>query len=145
MSDDNVTPLSSRLGRRPPVTVLPRPWDGCQHRATDIDTTLRTVSCHDCGAMLDPVEVLIGFALDWSRWEREAEALAKLRAGHEADERARWERARDRHLRANPGHVLDPFRTTWSRTDGHCRICKSLEHGCPQSVKALLCSGGMPG
>lgn len=46
----------------------------CQHWDLEIDEESRMVECKKCGKMLDPVTVLIQFAmlerkLDYSRWE----------------------------------------------------------------------------
>lgn len=133
----DVIPLAGRLGKLPPVAVARQPWDGCEHKATSIDTKLRTVACRECGATLDPIEVLVGLARQWDSWEYEYQQLMKARAGHEADERAKWERARDRHLNANPTHAIDPSRGSWGSSREGCRICRSLEVRAPSSVRAL--------
>lgn len=35
---------------------------GCQHKRSILDTKLRKVTCRDCGAELDPIEVLFQMA-----------------------------------------------------------------------------------
>ena len=127
MSDsDNVIAISTRLNEAAPVEVLRERWDSCRHEHTSLDLRLRTVGCRDCGEeRLDPFEVLAHLARTWSRWHWEAEQLRKLRAAEQASSLARWERARDRHLGANPGHSIDLTRTAWEGAG--CRICESLE------------------
>ncbi len=42
----------------------------CKHVRQGIDEELRTVDCRDCGATLDPVQVLVHWARDWDNVER---------------------------------------------------------------------------
>ena len=124
---DNVIAISTRLNESPPVEVLRERYDSCRHEHTVLNQRLHTVDCRDCGQeRLDPFEVLVHLASTWSRWHHEAESLRKLRADERAASLAAWERARDRHIGANPGHVVDPYRTSWA--GDKCRICTSLEH-----------------
>lgn len=40
---------------------------GCRHKHTVVDQRARTVECDDCGASLDPLQVLWDLACDHSR------------------------------------------------------------------------------
>jgi hypothetical protein len=128
MKRDNIVEIATRFTEAPPIEVRQRQYDDCQHEHTIIDEKLRIVSCVDCREeRLDPMEVLIHLARVWRRWRNEADELRKLRTEYREIEREKWERARDRHLGANPSHIasFDATRRSWSR-DG-CRICSSLE------------------
>jgi hypothetical protein len=59
------------------LRIKSRHFDRCRHERTVIDEELRTVECKDCGASLDPVEVLIGWAREWGRY---ADSVKSLRA-----------------------------------------------------------------
>jgi hypothetical protein len=146
MSDipDNVVSIETRFSEAAPVTLLRERWDACRHEHTWLDGRLRTVGCRDCGEEhLDPFAVLESLALQWSRWQREAETLRKLNTEYHSNQRAQWERARDRHLGANPLHMGLHFSTQadgtvvprdYVREDGlrgvtiprDCRRCGSL-------------------
>lgn len=52
----------------------------CQHKHMTVDEDLNEVVCDDCGAKLNPVAVLLRFANEESRWQREGERLRKLHA-----------------------------------------------------------------
>ena len=43
-----------------------------------IDEDLATVECDDCGEKLNPVAMLLRFATEESRWQREGERLRQL-------------------------------------------------------------------
>lgn len=135
---DNVISLAERLtGNKDsaPIERKPKDYLACQHPRTLIDEVLRTVSCRDCAEdRLDPIEVLLGLARQWDRWQYEYKALVDLRRKQADDERSRWERSRDRHLAANPDHALDVLRTVWYGREG-CRICRSLELRVPAAVR----------
>lgn len=40
----------------------------CQHKHQSVDGDLRVIECRDCGATLDPVQVVLGWAKDWDRY-----------------------------------------------------------------------------
>ena len=102
---DNVIAIATKLNEAAPVELLQERWDACRHQHTTLDNRLRTVACRDCGEeRLDPFEVLSHLAHEWSRWHREAETLRKLNAEYYGNQKAAWDRARDRHLNANVGH-----------------------------------------
>ncbi len=46
------------------LRVKKRILSKCRHSKSTVDEALRTVTCRDCGAILDAVEVLIGIAND---------------------------------------------------------------------------------
>lgn len=56
----------------------------CQHKHMTIDEDLATVECDDCGEKLNPVAVLLRFANEESRWQRNGEELRKLHADLDA-------------------------------------------------------------
>ena len=109
---DNVVDIATRMTEAPPIEVRRRGWDDCGHRHTIIDLKLRTVGCVDCGEeRLDPIEVLIALSHQWADWKRQAEQLRKLNEDYATNQRAQWERARDRHLSAHPDHEKRHFVT----------------------------------
>lgn len=86
----------------PPISTLPepaqvislqdarlrfRPTAKCQHLRMSVDTELATVECDDCHEKLNPVAVLMRFATEESRWQRQAKELKELHA--KLDERIR--------------------------------------------------------
>lgn len=134
--EGNVVSIADRFNEPPPIAV-PRDIMACNHEHIGIDEKLRTVMCVDCRQeRLDPLECLITMARQWHRWKREADALRKLRVEHRQHERDVWERARDRHLNANPTHSIDLTKTHWTRAEEHCRTCSRLELTAPQDVRA---------
>jgi len=117
MIPDNVVEIAAKMTGAAPVEVKRRAWDGCRHAHTIIDETLRTVACADCGEeRLDPIEVLIGLSRQWADWKRQADHLRKLNADYWENQRATWERSRDRHLGAHPDHAKRHFVTLWDGT-----------------------------
>lgn len=50
----------------------------CQHKNMTVDEDLNEVTCDDCDAKLNPVAVLMRFATEESRWQREGERLREL-------------------------------------------------------------------
>lgn len=69
---------------KPPLVVKPRQSARCLHKRTlSICALARTVECDDCGALLDPVSVLLEQAhgyrqIDWrlTEYQKMEEALA---------------------------------------------------------------------
>ena len=137
MSDipDNVVSIETRFHEVPPVEHKPYDYLACKHLHTWLDDKLRTVGCRDCGEeRLDPFEVLLSLASQWRRWQHEAEMLRKLNGEYTANQRDKWERARDRHLSANPDHraTFNPHRREenrglWRRGEQPCRVCDRVE------------------
>lgn len=128
---DNVVAIATRWTEVPPVDRMDRDWRACKHAHTMLDETLRTVGCRDCGEeRLDPFEVLIHLSRMWRDWQREADELRKLNAEYRSNQRDKWERARDRHLGANPDHagtLRQEYRGSWTRGEQPCRTCDRLE------------------
>ena len=56
----------------------------CQHKQLIVDDVLDTVECGDCGAKLNPVNMLLRFAREESLWAQRAVELKKLVALHDA-------------------------------------------------------------
>jgi hypothetical protein len=101
----DVVDIGAKFHEAAPVEVKPRDYLACQHKHTMLDEKLRTIGCRDCGEeRLDPFEVLVSLARQWGRWKHEAEGLRKLNAEYQENERAKWDRSRDRHLNAHPDH-----------------------------------------
>lgn len=132
---DNVVAIETKFTEAPPVDWKPRDYLACQHEHTMLDDKLRTVGCRDCGEeRLDPFEVLLHLAHVWHRWHREAEQLQKLNLEYRDNQRDKWERARDRHLVANPTHS-DSFRPRrrienrgiWRSGEQPCATCDRIE------------------
>ena len=75
-----------------PISTLPEPTkvislkearnkyrpDKCQHKHMTVNEDLNEVECDDCGAKLNPVAMLLRFANEESRWQREGERLKEL-------------------------------------------------------------------
>jgi len=107
---DNVVSIETRLNEVAPLEVARPEWDACRHEHIWLEESLRTCTCRDCGAeRVDPFDVLVRLARKWSRWQREAEQLRTLNREYEDNQKARWERARDRHLNAHPEHRARHF------------------------------------
>ena len=120
-----VVSITARMQEAPPLEIRRRGYDECGHHHVDLDLTLRTVNCRDCGEeRLDPFEHLAYLAREWRHWALQIERLNKLEHEYADRERAKWERARDRHLHAHPDHALDWTRTGWSQ--GECEPCYRL-------------------
>ena len=64
----------------PALRVKRRDYAGCQHHQTLVSEELRRVTCADCGELLDPVEVILLWAREWSRY---ADAVKYLRMEEE--------------------------------------------------------------
>lgn len=41
------------------VVKKPTDYNGCRHKCTEVDETLRIVRCVDCEVQLDPIQVLL--------------------------------------------------------------------------------------
>lgn len=122
---DNLVQLTPHLNEAAPLEVAERRWDECAHRAVSLDTTLRIITCRDCGQTgIDAFDHLVYLAREWKHWQRQKDQLRTLNETYETHRREVWERRRDRHLKAHPDHVLDYTRTGWSR--GECRQCAEL-------------------
>jgi hypothetical protein len=135
VSDPKVIDIATRLTEVAPLEVARPEWDACRHEHVWLEESLRTCTCRDCGAeRVDPFDVLVRLARKWSRWQREAEQLRTLNAQYVENRRDKWERARDRHLNANPAH-RGAFRPTrrqdngggWTRGEQPCRTCDRIE------------------
>lgn len=87
------------LERTERLGVKAEPWDGCRHRRTEIDERLRTVECKDCGAHLDPIEVLLDIAKTWRRESLHAKRIAEFEA-------KRFDEATEREKRFVRLHVV---------------------------------------
>lgn len=136
---DNVIALAARFAGGAPIERKGHDWKACRHERTTIDPDLRTVGCRDCGEeRLDPIEVLLGLARTWERWQDEYRRLMDARRLSEDHDREVWERRRDRHLNAHPDHAIDVTRTFWERGADRCRTCQRIEQTCPRSVRAAL-------
>jgi hypothetical protein len=60
----------------PGMRVVDRWRSACQHQGKiTIDEVLRRATCDACGATLDPVEVLLGWARHWNRLADSCRAL----------------------------------------------------------------------
>lgn len=133
---DNIVNIATRLTEVAPLEVARREWDACKHEHVWLEESLRTCTCRDCGAeRVDPFDVLVHLARQWSRWQREAEQLGKLNREYRDNQRDKWERSRDRHLNANPEHRLG-FKPTrrierggWLRGEQPCSTCDRIEQG----------------
>ena len=135
---DNVVAIETRFTEAPPVDLLPYRYDECGHRHTILDQGQHRVDCRDCGKEgLDPFGVLVTLAHAWRDRQREADKLRELRAEYQGNQRDQWERARDRHLNANPSHrsAFRPRRAiedhggwhNWVNGEQPCRTCDRLE------------------
>ena len=133
---DNVVSIETKWTEAPPIE--PKPWDymQCRHEHTWLDPKLRTVGCRDCGEeRLDPYEVLLYLASEWSSWKREADKLRELNAEYRTNQRDKWVRSCERHLNAHPDHhalhfLTDADGSVIPRDRGtiprDCRQCASL-------------------
>lgn len=134
---DNVVDIATRLTEVAPLEVARPDWDACKHEHVWLEESLRTCTCRDCGAeRIDPFDVLVHLARKWARWQREAAQLRGLNAQYRDNQRDKWERARDRHLNANPDHrtAFRPTRSVenggaWQLGEQPCRTCDRLEIG----------------
>lgn len=64
-----------------PVHPSERPESWCSHRKVRLDDEKHRVFCRDCGREVDPYDVLLHLAHDWSIWvsaRKEAERRAKV-------------------------------------------------------------------
>ena len=87
------------LERTERLSIKHRDWDACKHRRTLIDERLRTVDCKDCGARLDPVEVLIDIARSWRSDSLHAKRIADF-------QRKQYDEATERERRYVRQHVV---------------------------------------
>ena len=55
-------------------------YSKCQHRKVNVDEILAEVECSDCGAKLNPMQVLVRLAREESRLKQRIESLRKLNA-----------------------------------------------------------------
>ncbi|MDI1231359.1 MAG: hypothetical protein PSU93_09440 [Methylobacter sp.] len=51
----------------------------CRHRPLIVSEELNTVECEDCGALLNPVAMLIRLAHEESMWKRNFDQMKELR------------------------------------------------------------------
>lgn len=71
-----------------PIQVRRPDYRGCQHRTgVEIDESLRTVFCKQCGVQLDPIEVILGWRWIWIQIQHKRAALKR--------ETEKWERQRE--------------------------------------------------
>ncbi len=63
----------------------------CRHRNLLVDADKALVECADCGALLDPVAMLLRFAREQTRWQRAREAMIEARRKLEEKQRCRCE------------------------------------------------------
>jgi hypothetical protein len=87
------------LERTERLGLKDQPWDACKHRRTWIDERLRVVDCKDCGARLDPVEVLIDIARAWRSESMHARRIVEF-------ERKSYDEATERDKRFVRQHIV---------------------------------------
>lgn len=78
MTDAKIIQL--KPGERKPVDIKRQNFiDGCRHRnhTAVVDKELRIVECENCGAILDPIEVLIELAVRYREVDYKLDQMRK--------------------------------------------------------------------
>jgi len=60
----------------------------CSHNTIIVDEELNTVECEDCKEKLNPIQILVRFAREETRWNNSLEEMRKMKAV--LDERKRF-------------------------------------------------------
>lgn len=86
-----------------PATVDKR--KSCLHDHVSLDPEARTVTCGDCGGLVDPFTLILKWAKGWerlTRWQKEAERRRKLAQDRLAETLRLEKNAKARLRRVDP-------------------------------------------
>jgi len=73
------TPVSAVTDPAKPATLNRADWDSCKHVRTEISEEKRTVTCRDCGAVVDPFAyILLLYGYYETRVDRRLEAIKEF-------------------------------------------------------------------